>query len=117
MGPAARGLGPLLQQPSRLPASGAAATLAILHAYLRGGLDSVNRLTNQRRRGNSHRNHDKTPPVTSGTAVPPTDRPPTRFDFTIVDVAQNGEFPAKEFPERVDAWAAATVDAWSSRPA
>ncbi|RCV47686.1 DUF5946 family protein [Marinitenerispora sediminis] len=106
----------LLQHHSRIPAAGAAAPWAILHAYLEGGLDSVNRRTGRARRSNSHRGHDNAPVTTLGTAVPATNRPPTRFRYTITDVAQDGGFPASGFPERVQAWAAATVDAWTSRP-
>ncbi len=42
----------------------------------------------------------------------PPGPPPSRFAVTIADVAQGGDFGADGFPERVTAWAAATVRAW-----
>ncbi|MFE1173184.1 DUF5946 family protein [Streptomyces sp. NPDC058773] len=103
----------LFQHPSRLPSDGGARAWALLHAYLEDGLDAVNQLVGQARRGNSHRVKSGPSPVARDTAPPRRDAPPTRFSVTIEDVAVDGTFPAEEFAERVKAWAAATVDAWS----
>ncbi|MEU9497659.1 DUF5946 family protein [Streptomyces sp. NPDC048196] len=103
----------LLQHPSRLPADNGAMAWTLLHAYLQGGLDGVNRLVGQARRGNSHRGKNTPARVAHDAALPPRDAPPSRFAVTIEDVAVDGTFPAEEFAERVKAWAAATVDAWS----
>ncbi|MEU3372804.1 DUF5946 family protein [Streptomyces sp. NPDC006660] len=55
----------LLQHPSWLPADDGATAWALLRAYLEGGLDDVDQLVAQARRGNSHRVmrpvHDRTP--------------------------------------------------------
>ncbi|WP_229867145.1 DUF5946 family protein [Streptomyces gelaticus] len=47
------------------------------------------------------------------SALPHRDAPRSRFSVTIQDVAVDGTFPSSEFTQRVKAWAAATVDAWS----
>ncbi|WP_425461455.1 DUF5946 family protein [Kitasatospora viridis] len=80
---------------------------------LEGGLDAVNQLVAQARRGNSHRMNGRPSRVLRDAALPPRDAPRSRFSVTIDDVAVDGTFPAAEFAERVRAWAAATVDAWS----
>ncbi|MFF4284301.1 DUF5946 family protein [Streptomyces sp. NPDC001633] len=103
----------LFQHPSRLPADEGAMAWALLHAYLEGGLQEVNQLVGQARRGNSHRGKNARPRVSRDVALPPRDAPPSRFAVTIEEVAVDGTFPAEGFPERVTAWAAATVDAWS----
>ncbi|WP_078871741.1 DUF5946 family protein [Streptomyces sp. NRRL S-337] len=103
----------LLQHPSRLPADDGARAWALLHAYLEGGLDEVNQLVGQARRGNSHRAKNTPARVVRDAELPRRDAPPSRFSVTIEDVAVDGTFPAEEFAERVKAWAAATVDAWS----
>jgi hypothetical protein len=103
----------LFQHPSRLPVDGGATAWALLHAYLEGGLDEVNRLVGRARRGNSHRVGGKPSQVAREAALPRRDAPPSRFSVTIEDVAVDGTFPAEEFEARVKAWAAATVDAWS----
>ncbi|WP_406473241.1 DUF5946 family protein [Streptomyces platensis] len=104
----------LLQHPSRLPADDGARAWALLHAYLAGGLDEVNQLVGRARRGNSHRVKGRpAPAVAQDTALPHRDAPHPRFSVTIHDVAVDGSFPSAEFTERVKAWAAATVDAWS----
>ncbi|WP_411138469.1 DUF5946 family protein [Streptomyces sp. C10] len=103
----------LFQHPSRLPADGGARAWALLHAYLEGGLSEVNRLVGRARRGNSHRVTGMSSRVACEAALPQRDAPPPRFSVTIEDVAVDGTFPAEEFTERVRAWAAATVDAWS----
>ncbi|MFG2395908.1 DUF5946 family protein [Streptomyces lydicus] len=107
----------LLQHPSRLPADDGAMAWALLQAYLAGGLDEVNQLVGQARRGNSHRVKDRSSHDVRDAAQPPRDAnrnaPRSRFSVTIHDVAVDGSFPSSEFAERVRAWAAATVDAWS----
>ncbi|MFI5521023.1 DUF5946 family protein [Streptomyces platensis] len=103
----------LLQHPSRLPADDGARAWALLHAYLEGGLDEVNQLVGRARRGNSHRVQGRPAPAAPDAARPRRDTPHSPFPVTIHDVAVDGSFPATEFTERVKAWAAATVDAWS----
>ncbi|MFC0599149.1 DUF5946 family protein [Streptomyces palmae] len=103
----------LLQHPGRLPADGGAMAWALLHAYLAGGLDAVNPLVGRARRANSHRVGGAPSPVVRGPEMPHGYAPPSRFSCTIEDVAVDGTFPAEGFAERVRAWAAATVDAWS----
>ncbi|GAA0930324.1 DUF5946 family protein [Nonomuraea longicatena] len=102
----------LWQHPSRLPASGGAAAWAILHAFLRDGSGGATRQIRQVRRTNSHRSGSQKPSVASDVVAPTPDRRPEHFTVTIADVAENGEFPAEGFTERVTAWAAATVAAW-----
>ncbi|WP_199809877.1 DUF5946 family protein [Streptomyces sp. NRRL F-5126] len=102
----------LLQHPHRLPADGGAMARALLRAYLRGGLDEVDRLVGQARRGNSHRVRGTPSRVVRDAAVPHCDASRPRFSVTIQDVAVDGTFPASEFTQRVEAWAAAAVDAW-----
>lgn len=103
----------LLQHASRLPADDGAMARALLRAYLDGGLDDVNQLVAHARHANSHR--VKGTPSRAFRGAPPPHRyaPPTRFSVSIADVAVDGTFPASGFAERVTAWAAATVDAWS----
>ncbi|MDH6228450.1 DUF5946 family protein [Streptomyces sp. MJP52] len=101
----------LLQHPSRLPDDGATAR-EILHAYLEGGLDEVNRLVGRARRGNSHRVRGRPSPGVRDPALPHRDAPRSRFSVTVHDVAVDGTFPSPDFTDRVKAWAAATVDAW-----
>ncbi|MFD3564095.1 DUF5946 family protein [Streptomyces sp. NPDC058686] len=103
----------LLQHPSRLPAGDGATAWALLRAYLEGGLDEVNQLVGHARRGNSHRVKGEPSPVGPDAALPHRDAPRSRFSVTIQDVAVDGTFPSSEFTQRVKAWAAATVDAWS----
>lgn len=103
----------LFQHPGRLPADDGAMAWALLHAYLEGGLEEVNQLAGQARRSNSHRVKSMPSQVVRDAALPRRDAPPSRFSVTIEDVAVDGTFPAEKFAERVNAWAAATVDAWS----
>ncbi|MFE0377988.1 DUF5946 family protein [Streptomyces inhibens] len=103
----------LLQHPSRLPDDDGAMARALLRAYLEGGLDEANQLVGQARRGNSHRVKGRPSRVVRDAALPHRDAPRSRFSVTIEDVAVDGTFPSTEFAERVKAWAAATVDAWS----
>lgn len=99
----------LLQHPSRLPAANRARTWAIAHTFVTEGLDAATRLTERARRANSHRNREVRPENTEAPAAPPA-----TFGVTIADVAQDGTFPADGFPERVRAWAVATVSAWEA---
>ncbi|MFF8897152.1 DUF5946 family protein [Streptomyces lydicus] len=103
----------LLQHPGRLPADDGAMAWALLQAYLAGGLDAVNQLVGQARRGNSHRVKGRSSVDVRDPAQPPRGAPRSRFAVTIHDVAVDGSFPSSEFAERVRAWAAATVEAWS----
>ncbi|WP_307865683.1 DUF5946 family protein [Streptomyces montanisoli] len=102
----------LLQHPSRLPADDGAMAWALLHAYLDGGLDEVNRLVGHARRGNSHRAQGMPVRVAPDAAPPHRDATRSRFSVTIEVVAVDGTFPSASFGERVEAWAAATVAAW-----
>jgi hypothetical protein len=85
----------------------------MVHAYLTDGLSGVTRLTDRARRNNAHRtaapglvrHMSSFPPLPSGAH-------PVAYDTTIADVAQGGGFPADGFPQRVAAWAEATVTAW-----
>ncbi|TVT57409.1 hypothetical protein FNH05_07480 [Amycolatopsis rhizosphaerae] len=108
----------LLQHPSRLPASGRARSWAILHTYLNEGVSATTRLTERARRANSHRNTGSALPDIVPDVAPPswTSSPPV-FRVTIADVAQDGTFPADGFPERVTAWAEATITAWRDHEA
>ncbi|WP_076970991.1 DUF5946 family protein [Streptomyces sparsogenes] len=103
----------LLQHPSRVPADDGAMAWALLRAYLEGGLGEVNRLVGRARRGNSHRVKGEPSRVSRDAALPHRDALRSRFSVTIKDVAVDGTFPAVEFTQRVEAWAAATVEAWS----
>lgn len=103
----------LLQHPSRLPTDDGAMAWALLRAYIDGGLDEVNQLVGQARRGNSHCVKGRPSRVALDGALPHRDTPPSRFAVTIEDVAVDGTFPSAKFTERVGSWAAATVDAWS----
>ncbi|WP_157420040.1 DUF5946 family protein [Actinomadura kijaniata] len=106
----------LLQHPSRIPGTDAAPPWSLLHAYLRDGPDGADRRVRHARRGNSHRAPGRALAAAPEVAAPAVDRPPVRFAVTIAEVAGDGDFPAEGFPERVRDWAAATVDAWTSRP-
>ncbi|MCE6997114.1 DUF5946 family protein [Saccharothrix sp. S26] len=99
----------LLQHPDRLPAHDRARPWATLHTYLDGGLAAVTRLTAGLRRANARRGLAD---VVARVPVAPLGEAPTAFAVTIVDVAVDGTFPAEGFPDRVEAWAAATVTAW-----
>ncbi|MFH9347671.1 DUF5946 family protein [Kitasatospora sp. NPDC017646] len=100
----------LLQHPARLPADGGAAARGLLRAYLDGGLPAVDRLIGRARAANSHRVTGRSAP---GGAVPPgREAPRGGFAVTVEEVAQDGTFPAAGFPDRVRAWAAATLEVW-----
>ncbi|MEU4586351.1 DUF5946 family protein [Kitasatospora aureofaciens] len=110
----------LLQHPGRLPADGGAAARGLLGAYLDGGQPAVERLIGRARAANSHRVKGGAVPggaapdgAAQGPAVRPgREAPRGGFAVTIEQVAQGGTFPAAGFPERVRAWAAATLDVW-----
>ncbi|GHE90409.1 hypothetical protein GCM10017786_23360 [Amycolatopsis deserti] len=99
----------LLQHPSRLPAPDRGRAWAIVRGFVDGGLAAVADLTDAVRRANSHRARGALPILD----VPPSVSGP--FEVTIVDVAQDGTFPAAGFAARVRAWAQATLDAHSLR--
>ena len=101
----------LVQHPGRLPEHDRSRPWATLHAYLDGGPASAARFTESLRRANS-RSGARLADVVARVPVAPLGPTPTAFDVTIADVAADGTFPAAGFPERVDAWAAATVAAW-----
>lgn len=105
----------VLQHPSWHPPDDGAMGWALLRAYLEGGLYEVNQFVGQARRGNSHRVKARPSRFVRDAALPHWDALPSRFSVTIEDVAVDGTFPAAGFAERVKAWAAATVDAWSRR--
>ncbi|MCP2163928.1 DUF5946 family protein [Goodfellowiella coeruleoviolacea] len=106
----------VLQHPGRLPAPGRAQPWAVLHAYLAGGQTAVTALAGRMRRANSHhRRGVGLADVWAGVPAPPLGPVPTGFAVTITDVALDGTFPAAGFPERVSAWARATVAAWRPR--
>ncbi|UQS23889.1 DUF5946 family protein [Amycolatopsis thermalba] len=101
----------LLQHPSRLPERDRARVWQVLRTYLDEGATGLATLTARARRANSHRNRRAAAP---GAPPPPPGPAPTSFSVTIADVAQDGTFPAAGFPERVRAWALATVTAWGN---
>jgi hypothetical protein len=99
----------LLQHPGRLPGDGGARAREFLRAYLGGGLAEVDRLVERARRANSHRVRGEAPEVVREA---PQEVPRGGYGVTIAEVAVDGTFPAEGFPERVRAWAAATVAPW-----
>ncbi|MEU4768459.1 DUF5946 family protein [Actinosynnema sp. NPDC023794] len=101
----------LLQHPGRLPERDRPRPWATLHVYLDGGLTAVTRFAEAMRRANS-RHGSGLGDVVAGVPVAPLGPTPRAFDVTIADVAADGTFPAAGFPERVEAWSAATVAAW-----
>ncbi|MGW3042180.1 DUF5946 family protein [Kitasatospora sp. NPDC001159] len=102
----------LLQHPSRLPADNGARAREFLRAHLDGGLAEVDRLVERARGANSHRVKERAPEVVREARV---EAPRGGYAVTIAEVAVDGTFPAEGFPERVRAWAAATVEAWGRR--
>lgn len=104
----------LFQHPSRLPADGGVTAWAMMQGYLEGGLEAMNRIVGQARRGNSHRVNNGPVRAVPGMEPPKRDTPPIHFDVTISDIAVDGTFPADGFADRVKTWAAATVGAWNS---
>ncbi|MGW2374311.1 DUF5946 family protein [Kitasatospora sp. NPDC001683] len=109
----------LLQHPSRLAVGGGARARAFLRAYLDGGLPAVNGLVGRARAANSHRVRGRAPAaaVAPGTGAETgtgagAGAPRGGFAVTIAEVGQDRTFPAAGFPERVRAWAAATLEGW-----
>jgi Family of unknown function (DUF5946) len=105
----------LVQHPARVPASARPVYWAMLHRYRRGGLAAVGAVTERIRQLNSHRRGGRAPAANDYPDVPPfpdTD-PPVRYLTTIADVAVDGTFPAAGYQDRVRAWAAGTIAAWS----
>ncbi|RTL66297.1 MAG: hypothetical protein EKK42_18130 [Pseudonocardiaceae bacterium] len=82
--------------------------LALLRAFVGGGVPALARLTSAHRRANSHRSSGPR----DEDATPLTR--PASYAVTIADVAVDGEFPAEGHEERMRAWAAAVLDAWTS---
>ncbi|NJC69631.1 hypothetical protein HC031_07850 [Planosporangium thailandense] len=90
---------------------------AILHAYLAGGQQALDAVTDAARRSNSrgHRGRGGAarPPFDSSPPMP--DRPaPRALKVTIADVAADGSFPAPGYEQRVRRWAEDTVAMWTS---
>ena len=102
----------LLQHHSRIPDDDAM-PWALVRGYLEGGLDEIEQLVENARRGNSHRLNAGPARVAHAAASPRATAPPSHFAVTIEDVALDGSFPAAGFAERVKDWSAATVDGWS----
>ena len=91
--------------------------LDLLQIYLRDGAEGLNTAAQTARGRNSHRTG--APYTHAFQIVVPgaTDRPaPASFRVTISDVAVDGSFPAAGHGERMRAWAAATVEEWTSQP-
>lgn len=105
-----------LQHPQRSPGPHAGSVRwTIVQQHLAGGLPAVAAFTSRARQMNSHRRSgSREPPVLHEVDLPGAP-PPRAYDTTIADVAVDGTFPARGHEERVAAWAAATVTAWSSR--
>ncbi|TCP57465.1 hypothetical protein EV191_1011421 [Tamaricihabitans halophyticus] len=87
-----------------------------LQVYLRDGLAAVHARQATARRRNSHRHSGRSPHDGLFADVPqlPANGPARPFTMTIADVSAGGDFPAEGHTERVRAWAAATVAAWSN---
>lgn len=84
--------------------------LELLRVFLDGGRPALDARTAGRRRRNSHRAHGS--PVAASRGPLLTGQP-TRFRTTIAEVAVDGSFPAAGYEERVRAWAADTLRAWT----
>ncbi|MFD6951887.1 hypothetical protein A6A08_15665 [Nocardiopsis sp. TSRI0078] len=96
-----------LQHPSSLAQGSHRFPLELLRAYVEGGAEAATRLTERARRANSHRARQR-----ERTGAVPHPGVPTGFAVTIAEVAVDGGFPADRHPERVRAWAEATLAAW-----
>ncbi len=89
--------------------------LDILQIYLRDGADGLNDEAQTASRRNSHRSGAAYAHAFQIVEPGATDRPaPVSFRVTIADVAMDGSFPAAGHGERMRAWAAATVEEWTS---
>ncbi len=98
-----------LQHPGSLSEGAHEFPLELLRAHLEDGSAASHKLTERARRGNSHRVHRE-----RGVRTSTTPEAPSGFGFTIAEVAADGGFPAEGHPERVRAWARATLTAWSA---
>lgn len=98
-----------LQHPVSLAEGAHEFPLELLRAHLEGGSAASRKLTERARRGNSHRVHRE-----RGVRTSTTPEAPSGVGFTIAEVAVDGSFPAEGHPERVRAWARATLTAWSA---
>lgn len=96
-----------LQHPATLTQGSHPFLLELLRTYVEGGAEAARRMTERARRANSHRVRQREP-----TAPAPRPGVPTGFAVTISNVAVDGSFPADHYPERVRAWAEATLAAW-----
>jgi hypothetical protein len=98
-----------LQHPASLAEGAHTFPLELLRTHVAGGAEASRKLTERSRRANSHRvrRREHTAPASSPDA-------PTRFAFTVAEVAVDGSFPAGGHSERVRSWARATLTAWSA---
>jgi hypothetical protein len=99
-----------LQHPASLAEGTHAFPLDLLRTHVEHGADAARRMTEHARRGNSHRVLRRERPAPAPRAASPAS--PAGFAVTIADVALDGDFPADGHPERVRAWAEATLAAW-----
>jgi hypothetical protein len=89
--------------------------LDMLQIYLRDGADGLNDAAQTARRRNSPRSGAPYAHAFQIVAPGATDRlAPVSFRVTITDVAVDGTFPAAGHGARMRAWAAATVEEWTS---
>ncbi|ODU02094.1 MAG: hypothetical protein ABS81_18695 [Pseudonocardia sp. SCN 72-86] len=90
------------------PVDGNDPRLALLRAFVDDGVPALSRVTSARRHANSHRSSG--PRAVQGRPL----ARPAGYALTIADVAVDGDFPAEGHEERMRAWAAAVLDAWTS---
>lgn len=96
-----------LQHPDSLPGGAHDFTLRLLRAHVESGPEAARKLTEGARRANSHRNRQS-----EHAAGAPRKGAPSGFAFTIAEASGGGHFPVEGHPERVRAWAEATLSAW-----
>ncbi|WP_425570192.1 DUF5946 family protein [Nonomuraea rosea] len=104
------------QHPGRMGNTVPAYYWAVLHAYVRGGVDALTHLTQRTQQRNSHRYGGSGPAAGDFSDVPEFPRgvgPPGAYEVTIQDVAVDGDFPADGFEEWARRWAEATISAWN----